>query len=409
MKTIIFFSWQHLWSMKNHAGAPSYHHTITYYMNSADWDVYLFTADETNMELDSVKSGRVFLYKSSPVVNAVMAKPKVNMLVRHKKHRDFTRWAVREASKIIKKKKAADCYLYAYEVWGVLAAGLLAGKYQLPLITRFQGTILSFEKHNLFHRLIRYPHFEALETKADLIVMTDDGSMGDDTLKSLHNDSPVLFLRNGLDLYETYEKVIAETDTSRIRKKLGFGENDRILLMASRLTGWKRVDRGILALSEVVKSEPGVRLVIAGDGDERRSLEELAAKLNVLSHVKFLGSVPQKKLYQYMLAADLFLSLYDFSNLGNPVFEAMLMGRTIIALNVGATQTVLRHGQNGILINEKEQHRIPQEIIKFLRDKKESERLAGNAYKYAVSHFYSWTERMGREEAAILNITKRKV
>ncbi len=405
MKTVLFFSWQHLWSMKNKAGAPSYHHTITYYMESPDWDVYLFTTDESNKELEIYKDGKVFLFSDNPVVEKVSTLSKINHLSLPVKHKDYTRWAVKNASEIIEKLDG-EIIVYGYEVWGVEAARILSKKYGLPLVTRFQGTILSYEKHNLINRMIHYPHYGALETKADLVIMTDDGTMGAKTLKELGNYSNTLFLRNGLDLYDSYESIHKEFSKLKAREEMGLKEDDTILLMASRLTSWKRVDRGIRAVDKLVKQGYDVKLLIAGDGDSRPSLEALTDELGLRENIRFLGSIPQSELYKYMICADVFLSLYDLGNLGNPTFEAMLMKKAIVTLNGGDTSTVIHNNETGILLEYSEEEMIPQAIERLINDTGFRNSLEKGAYDFAVNNFYSWKKRMQIEEEAILKVLR---
>lgn len=405
MKTILFFSWTHLWSMRKGAGAPSYYHTITHYIDSPEWDVHLFTADETNMELNIARDGRIHLFRAPEFVERGLSARKVSLIFKHIKHYLYTRWAIKEAEKII--GKCGFCYLYGYEIWGIKPAHKLSLKYHYPFIARYQGTAICSERDTWKNKLRRYPHYEALSTPADLIIMTDDGTFGDQVLKRLKNNSNCLFIRNGLDLYAKYKKIIRSTDTSLIKKELGIDEGEWVIMMSSRLTSWKRVDRGIVAMGGVLEKMRHVKLIIAGDGDEKEHLENLAVNMGISSHIIFLGSVLQKELYKYMLASDVFMSLYDIGNLGNPTFEAMLMRRPVIALNNGATCTVIHHNENGILLDLERLNQLPEVIIDLLENQKKREKIAAGAFEYAVKNFYTWEERMSREEKEIIKLSYR--
>lgn len=403
MNTLLIFSWQHLWSMKSGAGAPSYHHTIQYYIDSKEWEVYLFTVDETNRNLE-LDEKHLFLYKAPDFVEKGMKIKRVSFFSKRFRHMGFTKWAFKQAKSIL--ENTPNCYVYGYEVWGIKVAQKLAKKYDVPLITRFQGTVLSAQEDNFINRLRTYPHYEALSTPADLIVMTDDGTFGKDVLLQLGNESKCLFVRNGLDLYEHYEEYRNNVDTAKIRKKLEVDNNTQIIMMASRLASWKRVDRGITAIKEVIKKNPDVLLVIAGDGDERDALERLSVELDISRNVKFLGSVPHKDLYEYMLTADLFMSLYDLGNLGNPTFEAMLMGMTIIALNNGDTESLLHHNDNAYLLAPEDIGDLPEIILKLLEDEELRKTLSDKAYQDAVDKFYTWNTRMEMEEEHIKGLER---
>lgn len=402
MKKLLIFSWQHLWSIRNGAGAPSYHHTIMHYVNSPEWDIYIFTTDETNLELDIAKENKVFLYRAPKFIDIGVKKKKINIIFRYLKHKLYTQWAVRKAQKVIGKHE--EVYAYGYEVWGVKAAQKVSQNYGVPLITRFQGTVLCDQNDTSINKVRWYPHYGALSTLADLVIMTDDGTYGDEVLRRLGNNSPCLFIRNGLDLYASYKEIMTNTDIHAVKKELGFKEEEKIIMMCSRLASWKRVDRGITALSEVLKYRKDVKLMLAGDGDMRLALEEQARALGIEEHVIFLGSVLHKDLYRYMLVADLFMSLYDMGNLGNPTFEAMMLKRPIIALNNGATSTVLHHGENSMLCDIDKLAELPNIILDLLEKDEERDRIASSAYEYAVKNFYTWEERMNREEQRLLAI-----
>ena len=69
----------------------------------------------------------------------------------------------------------------------MLAARLLRRRgFRLPLVTRFQGTVMhpALDDRLLYYR--RYEEALALKTPADLVIMTDDGTQGDDVLARLN-------------------------------------------------------------------------------------------------------------------------------------------------------------------------------------------------------------------------------
>ena len=402
LKTLLIFSWAHLWSMRKGAGAPSYHHTINYYINSPEWDVHLFTADSTNMDLSIAEAGKVHLFQENNFVEYGFSIPKIHIIFRFLKQRNYIKWAIKEVNKTI--KNWDNTYVYAYEMWGVGAARKIAIEHNCPFITRFQGTAICNDKDTFINKIRRYPQYEALSTPADLVIMTDDGTFGNEVLHRLGNNSKCIFMRNGLDLYSRYKEVLQNTNVASVRDKMGISMDEKVLMMSSRLTGWKRVDRGIKALQQVLRVRNDVKLIIAGDGETRKSLEEYAIELGVEKKVIFLGSVLQNELYKYMIASDIFMSLYDLSNLGNPTFEAMLMRKPIVALNNGATSSVLCDKENCLLVDPDKQEELPELILYLINNQEECKRIAQAAYDYAEKNFYNWNERMRKEEDAIITL-----
>ncbi len=104
--------------------------------------------------------------------------------------------------------------LYAYEVHGALAVRLLQRKWKLPTVCRFQGTIMHPYLDDRLALLRRREEVLALRTPADLYVMTNDGTRGDEVLARLNPRSQghVCFWRNGLDLERLIPSSVAAKD-----------------------------------------------------------------------------------------------------------------------------------------------------------------------------------------------------
>lgn len=121
-----------------------------------------------------------------------------------------------------------------------------------------------------------------------------------------------------------------------------------ILLFVGRLTPWKGVDHLIAAVSRA--NVPDLRLVVAGDGDQRAELEQLAHVRRITDRVTFLGNVPRERVAQYMRAAD-YLALYSgYEGLSHTILEALRAGTPVIASDKGGNPEVVRGGENGLLV-----------------------------------------------------------
>ena len=70
------------------------------------------------------------------------------------------------------------------------------------LRTFFKRILLSKIKPTALNKFRSFPLLRTCSQKSDLVIITDDGSEGDKALKNLRNESPLLFLKNGLDLME---------------------------------------------------------------------------------------------------------------------------------------------------------------------------------------------------------------
>jgi len=324
--------------------------------------------------------------------------------------------AARRAERLLRDARAPYDVLYAYEVHGVLAARLLRRRgYRLPLVTRFQGTVMhpALKDRLLYAR--RYEEALALKTPADLVIMTDDGTRGDEVLARLNPrmKGRVRFWRNGLDL----DRLRPAGDEARrdARTALGIPNDAFVMLTASRLAAWKRVDRAIRALPRVRSWAPQAMLVVVGDGEERARLEALATGLRVREQVRFCGAVPQEDVMRYMHASDVFLAVADLSNVGNPLLEAMACGMCIVAVDAGDTRDLIDDGVTGRLVDSSQrsgiarplEERLADLLVALAGDAPQRERLAHAAASFARARFWTWDQRMAAELEAVQAVARR--
>ncbi len=318
--------------------------------------------------------------------------------------------AAKEAERLIRSAPQPYDLIYAYEVHAVLAARLLRRRgYRLPLVARYQGTVMH---PALTDRLLYYRRYEealALKTPADLHIMTDDGTQGNDVLARLNPASKgrVRFWRNGLDL-DRLRPASAE-QRAATRRDLAIPDDAFVMLTASRLATWKRVDRAIRALPNVRAWAPQAMLLVVGDGEERARLEALARELRVEASVRFAGAVPQADVMRYMHAADVFLAIADLSNVGNPLLEAMACGMCIVAVNAGDTRELIIDNKTGRLVDNSNrsgfvktlEDRLADLLVSLAGDAPQRARLAAGAASYAGEHFWTWEQRMAAEVEAV--------
>lgn len=395
-KTIIMLSDNSLWSMSNGKGAPSFHNTVKGYCDNGYKVILIQPKYAVNSDL-SIENCCIITFKNS-LLYKISKMPKIGFFIlKYLKLYNYYYYK-KMAKEYLKQEKIS--IIYAYEINGVKAAKSISRKNNVPLITRFQGTILCNKKKTLINQIRYSDHYYALKQKADLCIMTNDGTQGDRVLKELNNESDkILFLRNGVDIpkHEVNENI-----TSEIKKSLEIKSYS--LITVSRLVKWKRVDRAIMLVKWLVNYYPDIKLIIVGDGVERINLESLVHNNNLTNNVLFAGSIEHDNVLNYISAADVFLSFYDLSNVGNPLLEAMMLSKPIVTLDVGDTKTIISHNKNGLIYNINDIENIYLGT-KMLLDNQEIAKLLGTkAKEYADQNFYNWEQRVKIELEAVENI-----
>lgn len=404
MPKVIFVTTLTLWSMGKGHGGPAFTQTVKKYLDEG-WEVYLISDEPSNRDFPDLDAAHnrflppTFLKRYGRLL-------KIGLLFRWLDHGIMT-GRMYKAAREVMGNDVGNTVLYAYEVFGVKACRRLSRETGVPLVTRFQGTVLSNIPNTLINHIRRYPSYQALAARADCVIMTDDGTFGARMLAELGNNSPTLFLRNGLELMERdLPAMKAAFDRAAFRKSLSAGPDDTVFLTVSRLTGWKRVDRAIDGFASFLKTGRSGRLLIVGDGDTRPALEKQAEALGIADKVTFTGSVPHSGTYDYMMSCDVFLSLYDLSNAGNPLLEAMALGTCIVTLDTGDTASVVRNGENAVLLTAETLPALGGVLAELAQDRALREKLGANAALYAQSHFQTWAQRMDTEYQAVSALLK---
>src|SRR5262249_4010737 len=138
----------------------------------------------------------------------------------------------------------------------------------------------------------RLGHFEeivAFKTPVDRLLIVNDGTRGDEVARALGvPESRVRFWMHGLDL--------ASCDAAREedgRSELDLPHDGPLVVSASRLADWKRVDRLLRAAPGILSVQPNTVFAISGEGPERSALESLARDLSIDHSVRFLGGLPR--------------------------------------------------------------------------------------------------------------------
>ena len=258
-----------------------------------------------------------------------------------------------------------------------------------------------------WRRLLYFEHVWALATHSSLTIMTNDGTQGDRVLRQLGvNAEKILFLRNGIDL-ALFRPVGGSQAKGVARSGLGLPADATILLFASRLVYWKRLDRALELACELRQLVPGLLVVVVGDGTDRPRLEAEAARLGVTEWVRFAGPVAHSEMPVLYQVADAFGSLYDLSNAGNPLFEAMSSGLPVVTLDVGDTSDVIQDGVNGILLPEWEPKTAAARLAVALGNPASLASLGSNARSWTASRLESWPSRIGREVAIVERIASQ--
>jgi phosphatidyl-myo-inositol dimannoside synthase len=147
----------------------------------------------------------------------------------------------------------------------------------------------------------------------------------------------------------------------------------KVLLTVSRLAASERYkghDRVIQAVAELRSTHPDIVYVVAGDGDDRPRLEQLAADLGVAEQVRFIGYVPEIDLPDLYRAADVFIMPSTGEGFGIVFLQALASGIPVIGGDSDGSRDPLRNGLDGRLVSIIQATSIASAIDETIREDK---------------------------------------
>ena len=161
-------------------------------------------------------------------------------------------------------------------------------------------------------------------------------------------------------------------------------EDESLLLHASNLRPVKNVPHVLRIFARINETRPS-RLLMLGEGPERRPAEQLAAELGVQDRVAFLGHV--ENLEDLLSVADLMLMPSQHESFGLVALESMACGTPVIATNVGGAGEFIENGHNSYLLDPDDLDAWVQTALDLLGDTALQRQIADDGLRDAVSRF----------------------
>jgi len=197
---------------------------------------------------------------------------------------------------------------------------------------------------------------------------------------------------------------------TKFRREIGVG--DDISLIGN--VGMIRPDKGQLQLVKaaplVFEKHPGARFVIVGQGTGI-----LKRGINVRNAIDQAGLADKIIMTGYrwdtpnVYAACDMIVIASLHTEASPIVlrEAFASGRPVIATKVGDIPEIVRHRENGLLIEPGDTQALAAAIMEFISDPELAARCALNGFSYATEHF-SFDKMMEAKLRADFDVVPKK-
>lgn len=260
-------------------------------------------------------------------------------------------------------------------------ARYLSKRYEVPLVftyhTRYEQ-YLHYVGLSGFGKLMP-SYIRHCTTPCDLVIAPTP--LMKEYLEEISVKPPVSVLPTGLPM----DSFLPDEEKAAQIRRMYLRGRKHLFVSVSRLAKEKNVEFLIRSV-KLIKERRGsdFKLLLVGDGPERKHLQRLAEELGVQEEIVFVGAVPNEEIRNYCHAADLFLFASRSETQGIVLIESMAAGTPVLAVRATGTEDVVICGENGYMTNVSEIE-FSEKLMDIL-EKKELQILTEGAKKTAENY-----------------------
>lgn len=162
-------------------------------------------------------------------------------------------------------------------------------------------------------------------------------------------------------------------------KKAICPNNENLIVHVSNFRQVKRVDLVVKIFHEIRKRKPA-KLLMVGDGPERKSMEDLCRELKICEHVRFLGKL--NAVEEVLSISDLFLMPSEKESFGLAALEAMACEVPVVSSNAGGIPELNIDGETGFVCDINNLDDMVEKSL-YILDENNLATFRKNAYKRA--------------------------
>jgi glycosyltransferase involved in cell wall biosynthesis len=165
----------------------------------------------------------------------------------------------------------------------------------------------------------------------------------------------------------------------RLAASMNISGNPFVVGTVGSLNEHKDTATLLRAFQRIVQKNPRRKLIIVGDGPQRKYLERLAAKLGIEKDTIFTGTVAEVESFMPLLSVFVLPSLSE--SFGLSILEAMRAGVPVIATRVGGIPEIIQSGRNGLLVSPGNPKELAAAITRLANDQALQKKFVREGYE----------------------------
>lgn len=175
-------------------------------------------------------------------------------------------------------------------------------------------------------------------------------------------------------------------NTERFKPKDIEKKND--ILYVGRLIKTKGIKTLIYAIEKIKKEKEDLKVIIAGEGPEKRNLDSYIKEKKLKKNIKLVGYIKENELPTLYNESRLFVApSYAREGILGTLLEAMSCGVASIAANCCGLVEAISNNEDGKLFEPKNSNDLAEKILFLIYNEKERKKLGKKAREKIIKKF----------------------
>ena len=244
--------------------------------------------------------------------------------------------------------------------------------YKIPIVTTLHGTDITLVGNHPFYK----PAVTFSINKSDIVTCVSKSLM-EDTREFFGIQRDIKVIPNFIDI-DKYERKHNNCEKNVISEG-----DEKIIVHISNFRPLKRII-DVIKIFKKINSEISSKLIMVGDGPEKKKAKDYLRKNNLKNRVIFLGKT--NEVDEILCSSDLFLLPSEKESFGLAALEAMDLKVPVISTNIGGLSELNINGNSGYTSDIGDIDSMASNAIKILSDKSLKKKYRFQAFENAKKY-----------------------
>lgn len=199
------------------------------------------------------------------------------------------------------------------------------------------------------------------------------------------SEKKIEVIYNGLDLERLTPKM---TNRREICEMLGLPNDEKIkfiTLVANLRHEVKNQPMFLRVARKVLQKHPDAHFVIAGEGELKKTLENLAKDLKIEENTHFIGRCVH--IPELLFVSEICTLTSVAEGFSNSILEYMAAGKPVVATDVGGASEAIIKGETGFLVASDDDENLANRLIELLSDTEKAQNFGRKGRKIVEEKF----------------------